>query len=152
MSNFATTPDAVRWISTVFNNITLDSVNQKLFGTAAVRDALVSISGFATTPESVRWLSDAICKITFSHSVNASLFGTTAVRDALVGMQSAATQPESVRWLANAFSNITFNDDTMLNLMKLLRDPSLATPAFAPPFVRHGDEIANLAEAHFVSL
>ncbi|MFO0603411.1 MAG: glutathione S-transferase [Polyangiales bacterium] len=24
-------------------------------------------------------------------------------------------------------------------LMKLLRDPSLATPAFAPPFVRHGD-------------
>ena len=23
-------------------------------------------------------------------------------------------------------------------LMKLLRDPSLATPAFAPPFVRHG--------------
>jgi L-rhamnose mutarotase len=85
-----------------------NKTNKELFGTAAVRDALVQLCAAATTPESADWVASAINNITIN-TANQQLFGTAAVRDALVQLCAAATTPESARWVASAITNITIN-------------------------------------------
>jgi hypothetical protein len=48
----ATTADAYRfWCTAIVNMVTGNAANQQLFGTAAVRDALVALRPQATTAE-----------------------------------------------------------------------------------------------------
>jgi hypothetical protein len=84
----ATAPDACEeWCRALavltFNN----AVNQRLFGTAAVRDALVALQPQVTTADACYWWCNAIYNLTSNKSANQQLLGTAEVRDALVALR-----------------------------------------------------------------
>ncbi|CUI15077.1 Hypothetical protein, putative [Bodo saltans] len=116
MSRYATTPDAVRWVSNAIShlaNVSSSSV-MACFYTPSVLDALLAMSQYATTHEAVRWLSNAFVAVTRKDNVLAmadTCVGSLAVRDALVAMAQYATTPDAARWVANAICNVTTGCD-----------------------------------------
>ncbi|CUG89038.1 tyrosine kinase, putative [Bodo saltans] len=109
LSTYATTPDAVLWLSTAICNI-LSGAHPPVkaaFATPAVADAVARMSYHAKTPDTVRWLSTAMQKIT--SSINGTLrtvFITTDIVDAFVRMSAYATTPDAVCWLSAAIGKI----------------------------------------------
>ncbi|CUE70734.1 protein tyrosine kinase, putative, partial [Bodo saltans] len=105
LSTYATTPDAVRWLSTALGNV-LSGANTSVtatFATPAVAEAVVRMSYHATTPDAVHWLSTAISNVISGHrkSVKA-VFATPAVVEAVARMSYHATTPDAVRWVSTA--------------------------------------------------
>jgi hypothetical protein len=85
------------------------AVDLQLFGTIAVRDALVATASQVTTARASEWWCTAIYNLTFNDA-GAQLFGTAAVRDALLAAQPRATTAIACRWWCNAVANLVVND------------------------------------------
>ncbi|CUG86744.1 Hypothetical protein, putative [Bodo saltans] len=66
VSRYATTPDAVRWVSNAISHLANVSNSSAMacFYTPSVLDALIAMSQYATTHEAVRWLSNAFVAVT----------------------------------------------------------------------------------------
>jgi hypothetical protein len=79
------------WCSILASFAVGDGKNQQLFGTAAVRDALIAVHPHATKAETCECWCSAVCNITYRSAANQRLFGTAAVRDALVALCPQAT-------------------------------------------------------------
>jgi hypothetical protein len=77
--------------------------NVQLFGTAAVRDALVALSPQVATAASTVWWCGAICNLT---AANIQLFGTAQLRDALLALQTHATTVGACRWWCIAVATL----------------------------------------------
>ncbi len=64
------------------------AANQQLFGTVAVRDALVALSAQVTTGGTCTEWCGVISIVTDKNVANQRLFGTAAVRDALLALRT----------------------------------------------------------------
>jgi hypothetical protein len=94
---------AVRcWCGAIGQLAESNPTNQQLFGTAAVRDALLALRSQVTSAEACEEWCSAICNLTASNPANQQLFATATVRDALVALHRLATTPEACVWWAKA--------------------------------------------------
>ena len=81
----ASTPETVTLLARVLCVCTESDEHKALFGTTAVRDALVSMARHATSADSVEWLSGVISNVCVDPN-NRLMFATVPVRDAVVSM------------------------------------------------------------------
>ncbi|CUE70762.1 Hypothetical protein, putative, partial [Bodo saltans] len=120
LSTYATTPDAVRWLSTAISNI-ISGANTSVtatFATPAVAEAAVRMSYHATTPDAVLCLSTAMSNIISGAlpSVKAA-FATSAVVEAVARMSHNATTSKVVCSLSEAIACTTEGADASVKTM-----------------------------------